>query len=62
MCRPDGRKWTGEQPRGLAYWEGSKVINQEPVIERDRMILGMLQPLGIEKGKPFNPDARQKKS
>lgn len=23
------------------------------------MILGMLQPLGIEKGKPFNPDARQ---
>ncbi len=59
---PDGRKWSGEQPRGLAYWEGlSRIINQEPVIERDRMMLGMLQPLGIEKGKPFNPDARQKK-
>jgi hypothetical protein len=58
---PDGRKWTGEQPRGLAYWEGlAKVINEEPAIERDRMMLGMLQPLGIEKGKPFNPDARQK--
>jgi hypothetical protein len=58
---PDGRKWTGEQPRGLAYWEGlAKVINEEPAIERDRMMLGMLQPLGIEKGKPFNPNARQK--
>jgi hypothetical protein len=59
---PNGRKWTGEQPHGLAYWEGlAKVINEEPAIERDRMMLGMLQPLGIEKGKPFNPDARQKR-
>ena len=58
---PAGRRWSGEQPRGLAYWEGlAKVINEEPVHERDRMVLGMLQPLGIEKGKPFNPDARQK--
>ena len=58
--RPDGRKWSGTQPRGLAYWQGvAKVINEEPPHERDRMILGMLQPLGIEKGKPFNPDARQ---
>jgi hypothetical protein len=58
---PEGRKWSGTQPRGLAYWEGlAEVINAEPVLERDRIILGMLQPLGIEKGKPFNPDARQK--
>jgi hypothetical protein len=58
--RPDGRKWSGTQPRGLAYWQGvAKFINDEPPHERDRMILGMLQPLGIEKGKPFNPDARQ---
>jgi len=49
-----------ERPTG-ARWEGlAKVINKEPVIERDRMILGMLQPLGIEKGKPFKPNARQK--
>lgn len=59
---PAGRKWSGEQPRGLAYWEElARVINEEPVHERDRMILGMLQPLGIEKGKPFDPDARQKR-
>jgi hypothetical protein len=58
---PNGRKWSGQQPRGLAFWEGlAKNINEEPVIERDRMMLGMLQPLGIEKGKPFKPDARQK--
>jgi hypothetical protein len=58
---PNGRKWSGTQPRGLAYWEGlSKVIGEEPAQERDRMILGMLQPLGIEKGKPFSPDAQQK--
>lgn len=59
--RPEGRKWTGEQPRGMAYWESlARLINEEPPIERDRMILAMLVPLGIEKGKPFQPDARQK--
>ena len=58
---PAGRKWSGEQPSGLAYWEGlSQIINQEPVIERDRMMMGMLQPLCIEKGKPFKPTERQK--
>jgi hypothetical protein len=36
-------------------------LNQEPVQERDRIMMGMLKPLGIEKGKPFEPDARQKK-
>ena len=36
------------------------MINEEPALERDRMMLGMLLPLGIEKGKPFNPDAQQK--
>jgi hypothetical protein len=59
---PAGRPWSGEQPRGLAYWEGlSKIIQEEPVHERDRMMMGMLQPLGIEKGKPFTPTERQKR-
>lgn len=58
---PAGRAWSGIQPRGLAFWEGlAKIINEEPVHERDRMIMGMLQPLGIEKGKPFAPTERQK--
>ena len=60
--RPEGRKWSGEQPRGLAYWELlSRLINENPVIERDRITLGGLVPLGIEKGKPFSPNERQKK-
>ena len=50
-----------KQPRGMAYW---KVLNQaiqvEPVHERDRMMIDMLAPLGIEKAKEFKPDSRQK--
>jgi len=59
--RPEGRKWAGQQPGGLDYWEVvARVINEEPPLERDRITLATLVPLGIEKGKPFNPDARQK--
>jgi hypothetical protein len=62
IVTPDGRHWEGWQPRGLAYWKLlSKMINEEPVHERDRIMLAMLRPLGIEKGKPFQPDARQTK-
>jgi hypothetical protein len=57
---PAGRTWSGEQPRGLAYWEGlARIIDEEPVHERDRIMMGMLQPLGIEKSKPFRPTPRQ---
>lgn len=60
--RPEGRKWAGQQPSGLAYWAVlAQLINEEPAIERDRILLAMLVPLGIEKGTPFNPDERQKK-
>jgi hypothetical protein len=32
--RPEGRKWSGEQPRGLAYWTLlSRLINEEPVLD-----------------------------
>jgi len=56
----DGR--VNNAPRGMTYWEKlSRWINEEPVQERDRMMMAMLKPLGIEKGKSFNPDARQKK-
>jgi len=61
--RPAGDvKWSQMPPRGMAYWETlNKVIQNEPVEERDRLILAQLRFLGIEKGKPFKPDARQKK-
>lgn len=62
LSPPAGKAWLGVQPRGLAYWERlAEFIEREPVQERDRLILAMLKPLGIEKGKPFKPDERQKK-
>jgi hypothetical protein len=49
-------------PRGMAYWDRiAELIETEPVQERDRFILAQLRFLGIEKGKPFTPDARQQK-
>jgi hypothetical protein len=59
---PNGKPWLAAQPRGMVYWERlADVINRESVSERDRFILAMLAPLGIEKGKPFKPNARQTK-
>jgi hypothetical protein len=47
-------------PRGMKYWEQpAAIIEREPVEDRDRFFMAMLMPLGIEKGKPFQPDARQ---
>ncbi len=61
ILRPDGRAWSQVPPKGFAYWERlTDIIQREPVMERDRMIMAMLKPLGIEHGKPFQPDARQR--
>ncbi|MED7953986.1 DUF1254 domain-containing protein [Streptomyces sp. BE303] len=59
IVSPDGRPWSGDQPRGLAYWERLHAIYQDEVVdERDRFFLAMLKQLGIEKGRPFAPDER----
>ena len=56
------KEWSHMQPRGMAYWERlADIINNEVVQEHDRVMMAMLKPLGIEKGKPFNPNERQKK-
>jgi hypothetical protein len=39
------------------YSSLARMINEEPVYPEDMQMLGMLLPLGIEKGKEFNPDA-----
>lgn len=39
------------------YTSLSRVLNEETVQERDLDMMGMLLPLGIEKGKEFKPDA-----
>jgi hypothetical protein len=59
VISPAGRAWSGDQPRGLAYWERLHDIYQREVVdERDRFYLAMLRQLGIEQGKPFAPDER----
>lgn len=39
-----------------------KIINSEPVLPRDKVMMDMLASIGIEKGKPFNPDAKSKQA
>jgi hypothetical protein len=57
-----GRPWASKQPDDITYWQYlSDLYRPEPVEARDQMMFAMLRPLGIEAGKPFNPDARQTK-
>ena len=62
LIKAGDKKWSHTQPRGMAYWNSlAEIIQREVVLERDRQIMAMLKPLGIEKGKPYAPSARQKK-
>ncbi len=59
---PDQFPKFATMPRGMKFWEQlAAAIEREPVEDRDRFFMAMLKPLGIEKGKPFQPDERQKK-
>jgi hypothetical protein len=43
------------------FWEVlSRIVNEEPIVEKFLPMYGLLSTLGIEKGKPFAPDARMK--
>lgn len=35
-----------------------QVVQEEPVVEKDKAMKGLLSSLGIEKGRPFRPDER----
>jgi hypothetical protein len=62
ILRVSGKYINTDFPKGLDYWKVlSEVINNNPVEERDRFFMAMIKPLGIEKGKPFAPDERQKR-
>ena len=37
------------------------IINAGPIRERDKVMMGMLKTIGIEKGKPYNPDEKTRK-
>jgi hypothetical protein len=56
------KAWSGLPPRAMAYWERlNDVIQREPVEPHDIFFQAMLRPLGLQKDKPFTPDARQTK-
>jgi len=56
------KEWSGLPPRAMEYWQRlDDVIQREPLEPRDTYFHAMLRPLGLEKGKPFKPDARQTK-
>ncbi|SAK91630.1 hypothetical protein AWB79_06722 [Caballeronia hypogeia] len=45
----------------LQFWEVlHKIIDEERIVPQFLPMYGLLAELGIEKGKPFNPDARMK--
>ena len=55
-------EWSATAYRGLDYWRAlHNVIDVEPVREQDKVWMAMLEPLGIKKGEPFEPDDRQRR-
>jgi hypothetical protein len=39
-----------------------RVVQNEPWLDRDRVMIDQLRSIGIEKGKPFNPDQKRKQA
>jgi hypothetical protein len=48
-------------PYDLRFFEAlDRFVQREPWIDRDRVMIDSLKTIGIEKGKPFKPDAKTK--
>jgi hypothetical protein len=46
-------------PYDLRFFESlNRIVQAEPWLERDKAMIDPLKSIGIEKGKPFNPDPR----
>jgi hypothetical protein len=46
-------------PYDLRFFQSlDRVVQMEPWLARDKVMIGMLKSIGIEKGKPFNPDTQ----
>ena len=59
MCIRDSLRWEDN----IQFWERlHKVLQEEPASAEFRPMTGMLANLGIEKGKPFAPDAATKEA
>jgi hypothetical protein len=50
-------------PYDLRFFESlARMVDSEPWLERDKAMIDPLKTLGIEKGKPFAPDAKARKT
>ena len=48
-------------PYDLRFFQSlDRIVQREPWLERDKAMIDLLKSIGIEKGKPFNPDAKTK--
>ncbi len=49
-------------PYDVRFFESlDRMVQSEPWLERDRAMIGQLKSIGIEKGKPFKPDAKTRR-
>jgi hypothetical protein len=57
-----GKPFSMVGPSNYQFWEMlNQVVQEEPTDTVDATTLGMWASIGIQKGKPFKPDARMKK-
>jgi hypothetical protein len=57
------KKWNTLPTYDINYFKDlNTIIQKEPVLERDKAMMGLLASIGIEKGKPFAPDAETTKA
>ena len=61
--RPDASAWLARfgNPYDASFFEHlNRFVQFEPWLTRDKVMIDMLRTIGIEKGKPFQPDAKTK--
>jgi len=57
-----GKDFCTDAPADYTFWEYlNSVVQEEPTESVDPVTLGFFASIGIQKGKPFAPDARMKK-
>jgi hypothetical protein len=57
------KKWNTLPTYDINYFKDlNTIIQKEPVLDRDKAMMALLASIGIEKGKPFAPDAETTKA
>lgn len=57
-----GKDFDSTIPYDIRFFESlDRMVQIEPWLTRDKLMIPMLKSIGIEKGKPFKPDAAMKK-